>query len=139
MKVNITDSKKDFIEGCVNLDIANYDAKFFEEVPQSSCELLIINECLGCLSYEESVKALQDSIIRIAKGGKISLALIDFESISVSFTNGSMNSESVSEILKAYKSVLNVYEVKEILTKGSINIVQAERKNNLLLINGIKA
>lgn len=138
MKLNITDNEKNFISGCVNLDINNYDNKFFDEVPQSSCELLIISECLGNLSYGESVSTIEESMRRVAKGGRISLSLLDFESVAISLLNGSMNSESISNIVKSHKSVLSVYELKQTLINNGINITAFERKNNLLLINGMK-
>lgn len=138
MKLNITDNEKNFISGCVNLDINNYDDKFFDEVPQSSCELLIISECLGNLSYGESVSTIEESMKRVAKGGRISLSLLDFESVAISLLNGSMNSESISSIVKSHKSVLSVYELKQTLVNNRINITEFERKNNLLLINGMK-
>jgi len=138
MKLNITDNEKKFISGCVNLDINNYDDKFFDEVPQSSCELLIISECLGNLSYGESVSTIEESMKRVAKGGRISLSLLDFESVAISLLNGSMNSESISSIVKSHKSVLSVYELKQTLVNNRINITEFERKNNLLLINGMK-
>ena len=138
MKLNITDNEKKFISGCVNLDINNYDDKFFDEVPQSSCELLIISECLGNLSYGESVSTIEESMKRVAKGGRISLSLLDFESVAISLLNGSMNSESISSIVKSHKSVLSVYELKQTLVNNRINITEFERKKNLLLINGMK-
>ena len=44
----------------------------------------------------------------------------------------------VSEVLKENKSAMRFYEVKQLLSKAGITLRKVERKNNLLLINGIK-
>ena len=46
MKLNITNSNESFIDGCYNINVNDYDEKVFDDIPQSSCDMVIITQCL---------------------------------------------------------------------------------------------
>ena len=138
MKLNITTDESHFITGCVNININDYDESSFEEVAHSSCDMVILSQCLGSLPYVKSIDFLTKCASRVRKSGGISIALVDFEALCISYLNGSTESNEVSEVLKENKSAMRFYEVKQLLSKAGITLRKVERKNNLLLINGIK-
>jgi len=138
MKLNITNSNESFIDGCYNINVNDYDEKVFDDIPQSSCDMVIITQCLGELSYHKCHNFLTKSADRVRASGTISISLLDVESLFVAYLNGSLDSREMSEMLEKKITALRYHEVKQILTKAGIALQKVDRKNNLLLINGIK-
>jgi hypothetical protein len=138
MKLNITNSNENFIDGCYNINVNDYDEKVFDDIPQSSCDMVIITQCLGELSYHKCHNFLTKSADRVRTSGTISISLLDVESLFVAYLNGSLDSREISEMLEKKITALRYHEVKQILTKAGIALQKVDRKNNLLLINGIK-
>jgi hypothetical protein len=66
------------------------------------------------------------------------MSFLDVESLFVAYLNGSLDSREMSEMLEKKITALRYHEVKQILTKAGIALQKVDRKNNLLLINGIK-
>lgn len=138
MKLNVTNDDTRFIDGCININVKDYDEKVFEEIPQSSCELVIISQCMGELPYHQCHEFLTMCANRVRAGGSICISLMDVEAIFISYLNGSTDSRELSQILETKITVLRFHEVKQVLLRSGIGLKKVERKNNLLLLNGIK-
>lgn len=138
MRLNITNNDDSFIDGCYNINVNDYDEKVFDDIPQSSCEMVIITQCLGELPYHQCHDFLAKSANRVRTSGTISLSLLDVESVFISYLNGSLDSREISQLLEKKITALRYHEVKQILTKAGIALQKVDRKNNLLLVNGIK-
>ena len=100
MKLNVTNDDKKFISGCININIKDYEEKIFEEIPQSSCEMVIITQCLGELAYHKCHEFLTKCANRVRANGTLSISVIDTESIFISYLNGGVDSREMSEILE---------------------------------------
>ena len=114
MKLNITNSNESFIDGCYNINVNDYDEKVFDDIPQSSCDMVIITQCLGELSYHKCHNFLTKSADRVRTSGTISMSFLDVESLFVAYLNGSLDSREMSEMLEKKITALRYHEVKQI-------------------------
>lgn len=138
MKLNVTNDDKQFIDGCTNINVSEYEESMLDDIPQSSCDVIIITQCLGDLEYYKCQDFLTKCANRVRTSGTISISMLDIESLFVGYLNGSLDSREMSELLASKVTAMRYHEVKQILTRAGIALQRVDRKNNLLLLNGIK-
>ena len=84
MNLHITDSSEKVIENYININISEKEQmENLSKLPLSSCEHVHVSEVLQLLPYQDSISLCAMAISKVRLGGRITMSLVDFDSVSV--------------------------------------------------------
>ena len=139
MNLHITDSSEKVIENYININISEKEQmENLSKLPLSSCEHVHVSEVLQLLPYQDSISLCAMAISKVRLGGRITMSIVDFDSVSVAYINGGINDEQLSKILSKTESVIPSSLVLDNLAKSQITVESIEKRDFFFNITGTR-
>ncbi len=140
MNLNINYEKtENEIKGYTNISLSSKTyLEELNEIPLCSCNNILANDSLNRLPPEETLKVLNTILQLVAIGGKVSLQILDFKSLATSYLSGDVEPQTISNIVGATKSIIEINDLINIFTAHNVKVEFFTQKGASVIFNGVK-
>ena len=140
MNLNINyDNKENAIDGYTNISLSSKTyTQELSEIPQCSCDHIIISDAVNRINPAEVDSVFTQCLQALAYGGKISIQVLDFKALCVSYMSGTLEVGLLTKIISETSSVIEIDRIFELLIKSNVT-PQSQLKDSLgITIHGVK-
>ncbi len=140
MNLNINyDNKENAIDGYTNISLSSKTyTQELSEIPKCSCDHIIISDAVNRIDPMELDNVFTQCLQALAYGGKISIQVLDFKALCVSYISGNLEAGLLTKIVSETSSVIEIDKIFELLIKFNIT-PQSQLKDSLgVTIHGVK-
>lgn len=140
MNLNINYDDKDIvIDGYVNVSLNSKTyTQELSEIPRCSCDHIVISDAINRVSPNEVDDIFLKCLESLAVNGKITIKVLDFKALCISYLSGDLESGLVTKIISETVSIIELDKIVELLIKHQITIESQVTSSMGILIHGAK-
>lgn len=139
MKLNVTYENKNEISGYQNINIEDAASlSSLSETPDYSCKDIILNESFNLIDKTQALQLLTTLCQKLSINGKITINVIDFESLCIDFINGHDNPQTTNDLVAKIKHVSKIEDLVNLMNSYNISISSIHYANYMAHIHGEK-
>jgi|AACY02.5.fsa_nt_gi hypothetical protein len=140
MNLNINyDNKENAIDGYTNISLSSKTyTQELAEIPKCSCDHIIISDAVNRIDPMEVDNMFTQCLEALAYGGKISIQILDFKSLCVSYLSGSLEAGLLTKIISVTSSVIEIDKIFELLMKFKVTPTSQIKDSLGITIHGVK-
>jgi len=139
MKLNIIFKDENAIGNYQNIALnSKTHQSELEEIPQQSCEEIIITDAINRIEEGEALNVIQLCASKLKIGGQIILTIVDFNTLCAAQSSGQINHDTFNSIISTSKCVIEYSYILQFFLENNIKLISSQTANLLYTIDGKK-